>query len=135
MLFRSKVQIIECRSAGVFLFDGQHLITGKPFEEFEGLRSRELLGNWLCCVAINSITQADRLTFSSDPTGSDGIIIDTTTGETWPGRHRSMIGLDETSRAFQYVYNQRQSTVSSAALLRAREGRHVSYRSRRSTAH
>jgi hypothetical protein len=70
-----------------FIQDGQHLLTGKPFVKFDGLRSRELLGNWLCCVAINSITQTDRLTFSSDPTGGDGVIVDTITEETWPVEH------------------------------------------------
>ena len=70
-----------------FIQNGQHLLTGKPFARFDGLRSRELLGNWLCCVAINSITQPDRLTFTSDPTGGDGVIVDTITGDTWPVEH------------------------------------------------
>ncbi len=70
-----------------FIRNGQHLQTGKPFKCFEGLRSRELLANWLLCVAVNSFTQPDRLTFSSDPTGGDGVIIDSATGETWPTEH------------------------------------------------
>jgi len=67
--------------------NGEHLQTGKPFEQFGGLHSRELLGNWLLCVAVNSTTQPDRLTFTSDPLGGDGIIVDSVTEETWPTEH------------------------------------------------
>jgi hypothetical protein len=70
-----------------FIRNGEHLQTGKPFKRFDGLRSREILANWLLCVAINSSTQPDRLTFSSDPTGGDGIITDTINGETWLTEH------------------------------------------------
>jgi len=70
-----------------YIQDGQHLLTGRPFKRMEGMLSREALGNWLSCVAINSITQSDRFTFSSDPNGGDGIIMDTHTGETWPTEH------------------------------------------------
>jgi len=70
-----------------FIRDGAHLQTGKPFVRFDGLRSRELLANWLLCVAVNSTTQPNRLNFTSDPTGGDGIIIDITTGETWQTEH------------------------------------------------
>lgn len=45
---------------------------------------RELLAN---CVVCNFARQADRLTFSSDPLGGDGIICDTVTEETWPTEH------------------------------------------------
>lgn len=51
------------------------------------MRSREVLANWLMCVAVNHVTQADRLTFTSDPVGGDGIILDTITDETWPTEH------------------------------------------------
>ena len=70
-----------------FIRDGQHLETGKPFKRFGGLRSRELLANFLLCVALNSATHADRLTFFSDPLGGDGVIYDTVTEETWPTEH------------------------------------------------
>jgi len=50
------------------------------------MRSREILANWLLCVAINS-TDDRALTFSSDPIGGDGIICDSATGETWPTEH------------------------------------------------
>jgi hypothetical protein len=70
-----------------YIQNGEHLQTGKPFEQLGGLRSREVLANWLLCAAINSVTQPDRLTFSSDPVGGDGVICDTATGETWPTEH------------------------------------------------
>lgn len=70
-----------------FVRDGQHLRTGKPFPSFDGGRSRELLANWLICAVLNNEHELDRFTFTSDPTGSDGIIIDTATGNTWPTEH------------------------------------------------
>jgi hypothetical protein len=69
-----------------FVRSGQHLQTGKPFEKFRGMRSREILANWLVCVATNAATEG-KLTFCSDPIGGDGIICDTATGETWPTEH------------------------------------------------
>jgi hypothetical protein len=70
-----------------FIRDGKHLQTGKPFKRFGELRSRELLANWLVCAAINSLHQTERLTFSTDPLGGDGIIRDTETERTWPTEH------------------------------------------------
>jgi hypothetical protein len=70
-----------------FVRSGAHLYSGKPFARFGGMRSREVLANWLLCVAVNSVTRKGRLTFTSDPTGGDGIIEDTLTGETWPTEH------------------------------------------------
>jgi hypothetical protein len=70
-----------------FILDGEHIQTGKPFKRFGGLRSRELLANWLLCVAANFACGSDRLTFSSDPLGGDGIICDRVTGRTWPTEH------------------------------------------------
>jgi hypothetical protein len=35
-----------------FIRNGEHLRTGKPFKQFGGLRSRELLANWLLCVGV-----------------------------------------------------------------------------------
>ena len=69
-----------------FIRNGEHLQTGKPFEKLSGMRSREILANWLVCVATNAATEG-KLTFCSDPIGGDGIIYDTATGETWPTEH------------------------------------------------
>ena len=70
-----------------FIRNGAHLQTGKPFKRFGGLRSREILANWLICVAINSERQGSPLIFTSDPQGGDGIICDTETETTWPTEH------------------------------------------------
>jgi len=71
-----------------FICDGEHLQTGKPFKLFGGLRSREVLANWLLCVAVNS-DHPDRLTFTSQPRDveGDGVILDTATDRTWPTEH------------------------------------------------
>jgi hypothetical protein len=69
-----------------FVRNGEHLQTGKPFENFGGMRSREILANWLVCVSANAATDGE-FTFCSDPVGGDGIICDVKTGETWPTEH------------------------------------------------
>lgn len=70
-----------------FIRNGRHLFIGKPFKRMEGMRSRELLANWLLCVAVNSVTEADRLTFTTDPDGGDGLIVDMTTEIAMPTEH------------------------------------------------
>lgn len=70
-----------------FVRSGTHLRTGRGFKRFDGLRSRELLGNWLLCVTLNFVTTPHRFIFTSDPSGGDGIIFDTSTENTWPTEH------------------------------------------------
>jgi len=70
-----------------FIRDGEHLQTGKPFEKLHGMRSREALANWLICVAANSDDGTDRLSFTSDPTGGDGVIYDSQAETTWKTEH------------------------------------------------
>jgi len=62
-----------------YIRNGRHLQVGDEFKEFGGLRSRELLGNWLLCVVGNYFSGRDRYTFASDPLGGDGLIVDKTT--------------------------------------------------------
>jgi hypothetical protein len=69
-----------------FVKNGAHLQTGKPFKQLNGMRSREVLANWLLCATINAVDKRE-LMFSSDPIGSDGIIQDGATGQTWPTEH------------------------------------------------
>jgi hypothetical protein len=69
-----------------FVKSGAHLQSGKPFEKLGGMRSREVLANWLLCATINAI-DGRRMTFSSDPTGGDGIVRDEDSGETCPTEH------------------------------------------------
>lgn len=70
-----------------FIRNGEHLRTGRPFEKFDGMRSREALANWLICVVKNFEERSERYTFASDPTGGDGIVHDTKTSHTWPTEH------------------------------------------------
>jgi hypothetical protein len=51
------------------------------------MRSREILANWLVCAVNNAAAAAERLTFTSDPTGGDGILYDTGSENTWPTEH------------------------------------------------
>ena len=69
-----------------FVKSGVHLQSGKPFEKLGGMRSREVLANWLLCATSNAI-DGRRMTFSSDPTGSDGIVRDEDSGEACPTEH------------------------------------------------
>jgi len=69
-----------------FVRNGKHLQSGRPFKRFGGMRSREVLANWLLCAVCNA-GGAERFTFTSDPVGGDGVIHDTQTEETWPTEH------------------------------------------------
>jgi hypothetical protein len=83
---RFKSLAVALKELEPFIRDGAHLQSGKPFARFGGMRSREILANWLLCVTINTALGKE-LTFSSDPTGGDGVIYDTATGETWNMEH------------------------------------------------
>jgi hypothetical protein len=71
---------IALKELAPFIRDGRHLQVGDVFKKFDGLRSREMLGNWLLCVAVNACVGADRLTFTTDPEGGDGLIVDEVNG-------------------------------------------------------
>jgi hypothetical protein len=70
-----------------FIRNGRHLHTGRPFKRFGGLRSRELLANWLICAVINSCRSTPSLTFTSDHQGGDGILYDMDTKAWRPTEH------------------------------------------------
>ena len=84
---RFKSLSIGLKELEPFIRNAKLLHTGKPSKVLPGMRPREALSNWLLCVAVNFSTTPDRLTFSSDPLDGDGIIHDTTTGETWQTEH------------------------------------------------
>jgi hypothetical protein len=69
-----------------FITKGAPLLTGKLFNNFGDMRPREALANWLLCAAASAADNR-QLTFSTDPTGGDGIICDTESDETWPTEH------------------------------------------------
>jgi len=54
--------------------DPRHLRVGRDFKKMS-MRPRELLGNWLLCVVLCSVT-GRRWTLSDDPTGGDGAMLD-----------------------------------------------------------
>jgi hypothetical protein len=89
-----KLKVTHFKSAEValkelepFIRNGKHLYSGKPFGRFGGLRSRELLGNWLICAVLNAGRPKASYTFTSDPQGGDGIIYDMETETGWPTEH------------------------------------------------
>jgi hypothetical protein len=84
---RFKSMHVALKELERFIRDGEHLQTGKPFRQMHDLRSREALGNWLLCAAVNHGFGRDRLIFSSDPRGGDGIIQDTEGDTTWDMEH------------------------------------------------
>jgi hypothetical protein len=71
---------VALRELRPFVFREGHLATGRPFRSMGNLRSREAWANWLLCAAINK-ADGRSLTFSSDPVGGDGLIIDSATGD------------------------------------------------------
>src|ERR1700730_16995399 len=70
-----------------FIRDGRHLYTGRPFERFGDLRSRELTANWMICAVLNAGRPTNRFTFTCDPQGGDGIIYDREEEIGWPTEH------------------------------------------------
>jgi hypothetical protein len=84
---RFKSAAIALKELAPYVRDGEHLLTGKPFPNFHAGRSRELWANWLICAPQNFEAGEERLTFTSDPTGGDGIMLDVATGDTWPTEH------------------------------------------------
>jgi len=69
-----------------FVKDCRALRTGRPSKVFAGLRPREIWANWLLCATISAAEGRD-FEFTTDPTGGDGIIRDSATGNTWPTEH------------------------------------------------
>jgi hypothetical protein len=70
-----------------FIRNGRHLQVGDEFKNFGMLRSRELLGNWLLCVATNATVGDDRYTFTSDPGDGDGLIVNEANGTVLQTEH------------------------------------------------
>jgi hypothetical protein len=92
---RFKDLAVALKELEPFVRDGRHLQSGRPFKNFGGMLSREVLANWLICVAVNAEHGDTRMTFTSDSVGSDGIVVDTTMDETWPMEH-FMVFLSQT---------------------------------------
>lgn len=84
---RFKSMAVALRELEPFVRNGQHLMTGRPFEAMGGLRSREILVNWLVCTVGNFERGREAFTFSSDPTEGDGIIYDLDSGTGFETEH------------------------------------------------
>lgn len=85
---RFKSMAIALRELEPFIKSGAHLETGKAFKNFGDLRPRELVANWLICATVNAEeSENERMEFHTDPTGGDGVLVDTKTNETWPTEH------------------------------------------------
>jgi hypothetical protein len=83
---RFKTMGVALKELAPYIRDGQHIQTGKPFTQMGGMRSREMLANWLICAVLNH--GGDReMSFTSDPVGSDGIIVDERTLIGFPTEH------------------------------------------------
>jgi len=67
-----------------YIKDATHLQTGKPFQNFGDMRSREAVVNWLLCATINAF---DQRKLSFDLIGGDGIIDDEKSGDIFPTEH------------------------------------------------
>lgn len=74
------------REISPYIKDPRYLRTGREFGNFS-LRPREVLGNWLVCAAVNHERNDEQVTFTTDPTGGDGLLIDTGAGKTFYTEH------------------------------------------------
>jgi len=70
-----------------FIKDGAHLQSGKSFAKFGDMRSRELLANWLISASLNFEYKTIQYSFTSDPDGGDGTIVDLETNQAWITEH------------------------------------------------
>lgn len=86
---RFKTLALALKEVEPFVRNGEHLQTGKTFARLNGMRSREILANWLISVVFNDRVGAERLTFVAvrEEIGGDGVLWDTETDETWPTEH------------------------------------------------
>lgn len=78
---------IALKELELFIKDGAHLKSGKPFAQFGELRSRELLANWLISAALNFEYNTTQFSFTSDPDGGDGTIVDLKNNQAWETEH------------------------------------------------
>lgn len=83
-----KSMVIALKTLEPYIMDASHLQTGKPFQNFGDMRSREAVANWLLCATANAIDGRNlSVASTSDPIGGDGIIHDDDTGESFLTEH------------------------------------------------
>ena len=76
---RFKSMDVALKEIEPFVKDAAHLQSRKPFTKFGGMRSREIVANWLLCATIQAVDKRELL-FYSDPIGGDGILQAAATG-------------------------------------------------------
>jgi len=75
-----------------------HLRTGPEFDQLNGLRSREILGNWLIAAALNHDAGWERWSFTSERTGEhsvDGYLYDSKVNGGYPTEHTIALELSD----------------------------------------
>ena len=95
-----------------YVRNATHLQTGRPFQNFGEMRSREALANWLLCVTVNAADQRQlSFTTTNDLIGGDGNIQDEKSGEIFPTEHvlvpNQQIGNDTQSLVLQAIDDKR----------------------------
>ena len=73
-----------------FVEDSRYLRNGRGFRNFGRMLPREFLGNWLICAAANG-NAVGPYTFTSDPMGGDGVVLNEGTGDTFLTEHVAVI--------------------------------------------
>lgn len=84
---RFKSMAIALKELEPFVRDPAQLESGRPFKRFGDVRPREAFVNWLLCAVANFTCNADRFIPTSDPTGGDGLIYDSTDKVGRPTEH------------------------------------------------
>lgn len=83
-----KSMAIALKTLEPYVKNATHLQTGKPFQNFGDMRSREAVANWLLCAAANAMDGRNlSIASTNDPVGGDGIIYDEDNGESFPTEH------------------------------------------------
>ena len=83
-----KSMAVALKTLGPYIKDATHLQSGKPFQNFGDMRSREAVANWLLCATANEIDGRNlSIASTKDPIGGDGIIHDEDTGDSLPTEH------------------------------------------------
>ena len=99
-----KTMAVALKTLEPYVRNATHLQTGRPFQNFGEMRSREALANWLLCVTVNAADQRQlSFTTTNDLIGGDGNIHDEKSGEIFPTEHvlvpNQQIGNDTQSLA------------------------------------
>jgi hypothetical protein len=79
MITQPRINVRRFRSMRIALAEMQrywhrnHLRSGPEFGQLNGLRSREILGNWLIAAALNDEAGSERWSFTSERVGEHGV--------------------------------------------------------------